>query len=90
MRYLYIICLVLAAVSFSGCGKEDIVVTETKDITNQDDDDTKESVDSNYTYKLPVVFHVLYTTYNDSVRALAAYLPAVLGYVNELYRGNIY
>lgn len=90
MRYLYIICLVLAAVSFYGCGKEDIVVTETKDITNQDDDDTKESVDSNYTYKLPVVFHVLYTTYNDSVRALAAYLPVVLGYVNELYRGNIY
>lgn len=82
--------LLAIAFLFTACSKDDNVAVETTSITNQDDDDTSETIDDDYTYKLPVIFHVLYTEDNDSVRALATRLPQILTYVNELYQGNVY
>lgn len=90
MKHFHIIYILVALLLLAGCSKDENLPVETKNITNQDDDDTTEPIDSNYTYKLPVVFHVLYTEDNDSVRALASRLDSVLQYVNELYQGNIY
>lgn len=90
MRKTYNIIIVLAlAILLTSCSKDEFVTHETKDITSQDDDYAT-NVDSSYTYRLPVIFHVLYTTDNDSVRALATRLPDVLAKVNELYEGDIY
>lgn len=93
MRRYYIFniyILLLSVFVLAGCGKDDVVTTESIDITNQDDDNTTATIDGNYTYKLPVIFHVLYTEDNDSVRALASHLTDVLRYVNEIYQGNVY
>ena len=89
-RQAYILYIVLATLFLAGCSSNELVTRESKDITNQDDDDTTLPVNDSYTYKLPVIFHVLYTEDNDSVRALATQLPRVLGFVNELYQGNVY
>lgn len=89
-RQAYILYIVLATLFLAGCSSNELVTQESKDITNQDDDDTTLPINDSYTYKLPVIFHVLYTEDNDSVRALATQLPRVLGFVNELYQGNVY
>lgn len=89
MRHFGIFIL-FAALLLSGCAKDDMILQDTEDITNQDDDNTTAVLDDNYTYKLPVIFHVLYTDDNDSVRTLATRLPNILRKVNELYQGNIY
>lgn len=89
-RQAYILYIVLATLFLAGCSSNELVTRESKDITNQDDDDTTLPINDSYTYKLPIIFHVLYTEDNDSVRALATQLPRVLGFVNELYQGNVY
>lgn len=91
MKFSHLLYILLFASLFlTSCSKDELITKESKDITTQDDDDTTQPIDSNYTYKLPVIFHVLYTEENDSVRALSSRLPVILNYVNELYQGNIY
>ena len=87
---LYILYIVMAAVLLAGCGGDDEVVGYKSSATNQDEDTTTSVINDSYTYKLPVIFHVLYTDDNDSVRALATRLPQVLSYVNEIYKGSVY
>ena len=62
--------------------------TETLD---QDDDDTKAVINDQYTYKLPVIFHVFYKDTNDTTQYIhAGRLRMLLNRVNELYQGGIY
>lgn len=80
-----------AAMLLLACSKDEMVTVDSIDITSQDDDRTTQTIDSSYTYQLPVIFHVLYTgSASDSVRALASRLPNILNKVNELYKGNVY
>lgn len=49
------------------------------------------TIDSNYTYELPVVFHVLYQDESNQTQ----YIPYqrfanIINYVNRIYQGNIY
>lgn len=86
----YIILMAMAVLFLAACSSDDTIPSDTKNISNQDDDDTTSPINDNYTYKLPVIFHVLYTNETDSVRNLASRLPMILGYVNEIYQGNLY
>ncbi len=90
MKHIHTIITVFAALLIASCGKDETLPQESIDITTQDDDRTTATLDSTYTYKLPVIFHVLYTEDNDSVRALSRQLTGILSYVNELYKGNVY
>lgn len=68
----------LTALLLAACGSDDDVVGYKPSASNQDDDNTTSVINDSYTYKLPVIFHVLYTDDNDSVRALAGRLPQIL------------
>lgn len=69
-------------------GEDDVSPTETLD---QDDDDTKAVINDQYTYKLPVIFHVFYKDTNDTTQYIhAGRLRMLLNRVNELYQGGIY
>ena len=89
-KRLHILYIFLTALLLSGCGSGDDVIGYKTSANNQDDDTTKSVINDDYTYRLPVVFHVLYTDDNDSVRALATRLPQILSYVNEICKGNVY
>lgn len=89
-NHIHILYILLAALLLAACGSDDDVVGYKPSASNQDDDNTTSVINDSYTYKLPVIFHVLYTDDNDSVRALAGRLPQILKYVNEIYKGNIY
>lgn len=90
MRHFTALFSILACLAFFSCKNGEILSYETSGINPQDDDSTAQVVDDDYTYQLPVIFHVFYQTYNDSVKALAPRLLNVLGNVNDLYDGNIY
>lgn len=70
--------------------KESDDYTPASDPTEQDRDNDSITGDD-YVYTLPVIFHVLYEN-KDSALQYVAYkrLKTILGYVNELYQGNIY
>ncbi len=58
---------------------------------DQDEDNTTEEINDNYVYKLPVIFHVLYSDANDGSQYIqATRLKNILTYVNEIYQGGIY
>ena len=84
-------CLFMALV-FAACGSDDAVDTpEEATAVDQDNDLTAATIDSNYVYELPVIFHVLYQNANDASQYIpAARLKNILQYVNEIYQGGIY
>lgn len=77
-NHFHILYILLAALLLAACGSDDDVVGYKPSASNQDDDNTTSVINDSYTYKLPVIFHVLYTDDNDSVRALAGRLPQIL------------
>lgn len=89
MRLKHLVFILLSALVMAACGSDDEVVGSGNSV-DQDNDNTTATINDNYTYKLPVIFHVLYTNENDSVRALSSHLTQVLKYVNEIYQGNVY
>lgn len=58
---------------------------------DEDDDNTTAQVNDDYVYQLPVIFHVLYSDATDSSQYIpAARLQEILGYVNNLWEGDVY
>lgn len=90
----YAISGVMALVMLSGCGGDDGLKDETPvvvEINNDDDDNTTATIDESYTYRLPVIFHVLYKDSNDPKQYVsAARLREILNNVNDLYQGGVY
>lgn len=87
------ICILLAFMAFtlSGCssGEESGGYSGAK--IHEDDDNTTQTIDDNYTYKLPVIFHVLYSDANDQNQYIpASRLKQILDNVNDIYAGNTY
>ena len=88
---IYIIGVMLSALFLVSCGgddgKSDPVAVE----NDQDDDTPSTEVNDDYTYTLPVVFHVLYKDAADSMQYVrASRIRELLQHVNELYRGGYY
>ena len=74
----------------SSCGGDD-GLGDDKEVVDMDDDDTKATLDDGYTYRLPVIFHVLYKDANDLNQHIpASRLQQLLNYVNMLYRGGLF
>ena len=94
MKHLrYSLLWLLMIMLLSNCGGDDgIKNPPTKiDINDDDDDHTTATIDDSYTYKLPVIFHVLYQDRNDEKQYVSANrLKEILKNVNDLYAGNIY
>lgn len=56
-----------------------------------DEDHDNDAITDDYTYTLPVIFHVLYQNQQDTTQYVrASRLRELLTYVNEIYQGNIY
>lgn len=69
-----------------GCGSDND--DETTSTTKRE---TVESIDSDYTYELPVIFHVLYSDQSDATQYIPYQrLGNILEYVNQIYQGGIY
>lgn len=81
---LFLLCL-----TFLACGGDD-GRTE-KNTTHEDDDDTKEVINDSYTYKIPVIFHVLYSDKGDELQYVSSSrLATILQNVNDIYKGGVY
>lgn len=77
----------MAIALLSSCGSDNV------DIDNNNEQQRIESasIDSNYTYELPVIFHVLYNNQSDESQYIPYQrLSNILQYVNEIYQGNIF
>lgn len=88
--YFLLTCL---AFTLTACGGDDGITNGTEDSAaiDQDEDQTKATIDDDYIYKLPVIFHVLYKNKSKSTEYVnAERLKTILNNVNELYKGNIY
>ena len=78
----------------TGCGGDDGMnekAPQVVEINDDDDDNTTATIDDSYTYRLPVIFHVLYRDRTDPLQYVSASrLKEILNNVNELYQGGIY
>ena len=85
------LCLFLVTL-LSACGGDDgLGTTDESTLPDQDQDGTALTLDSNYVYKLPVIFHVLYQDASDESQYISATrLKNILQYVNEIYKGGTY
>ena len=80
----------LFAFIISACGDDNEAARACYNI-DQDEDNTTVTIDENYVYKLPVIFHVLYSDRNDKTQYVdATRLKDILNNVNEIYQGGIY
>ncbi len=76
----------------SACGGDDGVgSTDDNTLVDQDQDQTTATLDSNYVYQLPVIFHVLYQDASDENQYIpATRLKNILQYVNNIFKGGAY
>lgn len=76
----------------ASCTKDEVVTSphpDTPPVADQDDDNA--TVTDDYTYKLPIIFHVLYQNAADTMQHVhAERLRTMVKYLNELYQGGIY
>ncbi len=89
----FVYFLGLAFIILTSCKQEDSLGSNTtqSSAVDEDEDNTKATIDDNYTYKLPIIFHVLYQDANDQTQYVpVARLQTILNQVNELYQGNVY
>lgn len=92
MKKIYISLLTILTLALTACGGDDgLGGKQESPVVDQDDDQTTETVDDNYTYQLPVIFHVLYADDKDPLQYVPANrLKTILDHVNELYAGSVY
>ncbi|SFG38915.1 zinc-dependent metalloproteinase lipoprotein, BF0631 family [Prevotella sp. KH2C16] len=84
-------CLAVLALFLASCSEGDAPSGSPKVAVDEDEDKTTAVIDESYTYKLPVIFHVLYQDASDE----SQYIPQerlrqILANVNDLYAGNVY
>lgn len=82
----------MACCVVTACGGDDGVSEGGKQqVEDQDEDDTKATLDDSYEYKLPVIFHVIYKDANDASQYIpSARLQQLLTYVNMIYSGGLF
>lgn len=92
LHRMMMIGVLLCALLSVSCGGDDGRKAEEPVVDlDLDDDNTTEPIDENYTYTLPVIFHVLYQDADDSTQYVrASRLKEILTYVNELFQGGVY
>jgi zinc-dependent metalloproteinase lipoprotein len=90
MRKYSFLLLLLSVLLVSACSSsDDISPSGGTSFTGQTVDTTM--LTDNYTYELPVIFHVLYNDKNDDNQYIPYQrLSNLIQYVNEIYQGGIY
>lgn len=83
--------LAALTVMFAACSSDNDAPEQRPTTIHEDDDNTTATVDDNYTYTLPVIFHVLYKDASDQ----SQYIPydrlkEILNNVNDLFAGALY
>lgn len=82
---------IMLALALSACSGGDDDGGTTHSRTDLDDHETTAQIDSNYEYKLPIIFHVLYKDASDPSQYIAySRIKEILANVNELYQGGVY
>lgn len=89
MKYNICFFLLFVCLCIFSCKASDDDVIATDPIEQDRDNDSITGDD--YTYTLPVIFHVLYQNKDSALQYVEhKRLKTILGYVNELYQGNVY
>lgn len=72
-------------VTMTGCNTYDDTIGKTSKVR-----DVVTSIDSDYVYESPVIFHVLYNDANDASQYIPYQrLSNILSYVNQIYEGKL-
>ena len=89
-RYTYI--FLLFCFTFFSCNQDDGLERKTQNVVvDEDDDDTQTTIDDEYIYRLPIIFHVLYQNAEDATQYVpVSRLQAIVRNVNELFQGGVY
>lgn len=91
MKKNFYMCLALLALFLVSCSDGDVPSGSPKVGVDEDEDATTAVIDESYTYKLPVIFHVLYQDASDESQYIPQErLKQILANVNDLYAGNVY
>ncbi|MBQ4173647.1 MAG: zinc-dependent metalloproteinase lipoprotein, partial [Prevotella sp.] len=73
------------------CGGDDGLKKSTETGIDEDDDNTTATINDDYTYQIPVIFHVIYSDKDDPLQYVSSTrLSNILDNVNEIYKGGIY
>lgn len=73
------------------CGGDDGLNKTTETGVDEDDDNTTAIINDDYTYQIPVIFHVIYSDEKDPLQYVSSTrLSNILNNVNEIYQGGIY
>lgn len=90
MRKYSFLLLLLSVLLVSACSSSDDISPSGRTSSTVQTVDTTMLTD-NYTYELPVIFHVLYNDKNDDNQYIPYQrLSNLIQYVNEIYQGGIY
>ena len=88
--FLGFIYIIMCGLVLASCGGDD-GLGDSSEVIDMDDDNTKAALDDGYTYRLPVIFHVLYNDADNLNQHIpASRLQQLLSYVNMIYRGGIF
>lgn len=94
MRHYLYMALCFACFMLGSC-KSDDVPNEEKSAgvaqADEDEDKATVSIEDDYVYKLPVIFHVLYSDKSDETQYVKpARLRTIMNRVNDIYQGSVY
>ena len=91
MKYCFFTALAAVCLMFTACGGANAPTEEDEIIKNPQEEIDPKTLENDYVYTLPVIFHVLYIDPNDATQYVSATrLKDILNNVNDLYAGNVY
>ena len=91
MKYCFFTALAAVCLMFTACGGANAPTEENEIIKNPQEEIDPKTLENDYVYTLPVIFHVLYIDPNDATQYVSATrLKDILNNVNDLYAGNVY
>lgn len=91
MRCFAIFTILLMSIGLYSCKDSEGTISDSPISENGQDRDSDVITGDDYTYHLPVIFHVLYKDATNKSQYIAhSRFKELLGNVNELYQGDVY
>lgn len=89
--YIYLFLLLCSVLGACNDDNDGLAKKSYSQVVDEDDDDTKATLNDDYFYQLPLIFHVLYQDIDDPTQYVpVSRIQSLVVHLNELYQGHIY